>query len=180
MTGNPGHALVVGGSGMLAGLCRRLAAEAWQVTVVGRDGAKLARATAGDPRLTPLSVDYEDLTALAAALEAAVAARGPIVLAVCWIRSWAPQSLLAAAHTVAAGGRLFHVVGSQASGASAAAAGRLECRPDLRYRRVELGAVRTGAHERWLTHEEISDGVHEAIRSDRPYHLIGVRPRKPR
>src|ERR1043165_1902856 len=56
---NPGHALVVGGSGMLAKLCRALAADGWHVTVVGRDPEKLARATAGDSRLHPLRVDYE-------------------------------------------------------------------------------------------------------------------------
>jgi len=85
-----GHALVVGGSGMLAGLCRLLAGDGWVVTVVGRDEAKLVRATAGDERLHGLSVDYEDLEAFSAALDAAAAARGPITLAVCWIRSWAP------------------------------------------------------------------------------------------
>ena len=113
-----GHALVVGGSGMLAGLCRSLAADDCRVTVVGRDRAKLAGVTAADG-LHPLSVDYEDLAAFAAAL--AAAARGPITLAVCWIRSWAPRSLLAAADAVAAGGPLFHVLGSQASEASVGA-----------------------------------------------------------
>jgi NAD(P)-dependent dehydrogenase (short-subunit alcohol dehydrogenase family) len=49
-----GHALVVGGSGMLAGLCHLLTEDGWQVTVVGRDEAKLARAVAGDPRLRVL------------------------------------------------------------------------------------------------------------------------------
>ena len=91
-----GQALVVGGSGMLAGLCRSLAADGWRVTVVGRDRAKLAGATAADARLHPLSVDYEDIAAFSAALAAAAAARGPITLAVCWIRSWAPQSLFSA------------------------------------------------------------------------------------
>ena len=70
-----GHALVVGGSGMLAGLCHLLAVDGWQVTIVGRDEAKLARAVAGDPRLHAVSVDYEDLDAFSAALEAAAAAR---------------------------------------------------------------------------------------------------------
>jgi NAD(P)-dependent dehydrogenase (short-subunit alcohol dehydrogenase family) len=39
---------------MLAGLCHLLTEDGWQVTVVGRDEAKLARAVAGDPRLRVL------------------------------------------------------------------------------------------------------------------------------
>lgn len=172
--GNRGHALVVGGSGMLADLCRRLAADGWKVTVVGRNRAKLARATAAGTRLYPLSVDYEGVEGFAAALQAAATARGPIALAVCWIRSWAPQALLAAAGAVAPGGRLFHVLGSQASDASAAAIADLEQRADLSYRQVQLGAVADGTDRRWLSDDEIGAGVHAAIVADRPYHLVGT------
>jgi hypothetical protein len=172
--GDRGHALVVGGSGMLAGVCRSLAADGWEVTLVGRDQAKLARATAGDPRLHPLSVDYEDVADFAAAVNSAAAARGSITLAVCWIRSWAPQSLLAAADAVAAGGRLFHVLGSQASDASAAAIEALRARSGLDYRQVQLGAIRAGASPRWLTEDEVSTGVYAAITADRRYHLVGT------
>jgi NAD(P)-dependent dehydrogenase (short-subunit alcohol dehydrogenase family) len=168
------HALVVGGSGMLAGLCRSLAADGWQVTLVGRDEGKLARATADEPHLHPLSVDYEDLGAFTAALEEVAAARGPIVLAVCWIRSWAPESLLAAAAAVAPGGRLVHVIGSQASEASTAAIAELERRPELAYQQVQLGAIEQGGKRRWLTDDEISSGVYAALRGGRPYQLVGT------
>jgi hypothetical protein len=167
------HALVVGGSGMLAGCCSMLAADGWQVTVVARDEEKLTRATAGDRRLHPLSVDYEDVDAFAAALDEAASARGPIMLAVCWIRSWAPQSLLAAADAVGADGRLFHVLGSQASDLSAAT-GALDNREGLQYRQVQLGAVADGAGRRWLTNDEISAGVYAAVLADRPRYLVGT------
>jgi NAD(P)-dependent dehydrogenase (short-subunit alcohol dehydrogenase family) len=170
----PCHALVVGGSGMLTKLCHMLAADGWHVTVVGRNEEKLARATSGDPRLHPLSVDYEDLNAFATALDAAGAARGPIALAVCWIRSWAPQSLLTAADAVAGGGRLFHVIGSQVSDVSATAIQTLAIREELRYRQVQLGAVGEGSDRRWLTNDEISAGVYDAVRADRPHHLVGT------
>jgi uncharacterized protein YbjT (DUF2867 family) len=159
---------------MLAGLCRLLAADGWQVTVVGRDEDKLARATAGEPRLHPLGVDYEDVAAFAAALETVASARGPIALAVCWIRSWAPQSLLAAADAVATGGRLVHVLGSHASDLSAEAIETLAARRDLRYRQVQLGAADELCGRRWLSNDEISSGVHAAVLADRPYYLVGV------
>jgi hypothetical protein len=169
-----GHALVVGGTGMLAGLCDALAADGLQVTVVGRDPARLRRVAARSRRIHPLSADYERIPAFAAALAVAACARGPIELAVCWIRSWAPQSLLAVASAVAPGGRLFHVLGSGHSDASAPAIAELERRGDLRYRRIQLGAVVEDGGRRWLTDEEISGGVHAAILADRPNYLVGT------
>jgi NAD(P)-dependent dehydrogenase (short-subunit alcohol dehydrogenase family) len=175
--GRPGgaaHALVVGGSGMLAGLCRLLSADGWEVTVVGRDRDKLARAAHDDARIHPLSVDYQQTDGFFAALEEATATRGPIVLAVCWIRSWLPRSLLTAAAAVAPGGRLFHVVGSERSAASAAAIAELQRRDELSYHQVELGAVVDSSGRRWLSDDEISGGVYTAVKADRPYFLVGT------
>jgi NAD(P)-dependent dehydrogenase (short-subunit alcohol dehydrogenase family) len=167
------HALVVGGSGMLAGLCRSLAEERWEVTGVGRDRSKLREAAAGATRIHPVSVDYEDLPALRGALREATARRGAIELEVCWIRSWAPSSLLVAADALAPGGRLFHLVGSQSSDASAHAIAGLRRDRALGYRQVRLGSVRDGGCRRWLTHAEICAGVLVAIRADSPRHVIG-------
>jgi NAD(P)-dependent dehydrogenase (short-subunit alcohol dehydrogenase family) len=168
------HALVVGGSGMLAGLGRSLAEAEWLVTVVGRDEEKLARATSGERRLEPLSVDYEEVGVFSAALVTAAAARGPIELAVCWIRSWAPDALRAAADVVAPDGRLFHVLGSRGGDASAAMIAELEARERLRYRQVQLGGVATAGGHRWLTNDEISSGVFAAVIADRPFYLVGT------
>jgi hypothetical protein len=148
---------------MLAGVGRALARDGWQVTVIGRDSAKLVRATAGDDRLHPVIVDYEDIERFAAALDEAIEAFGPVQVAVCWIRSWAPRSLLAAATAVAPGGRLFHVVGTQASDASDSAAAELEHRDSLSYRRVQLGSTGAGRDRRWLTDDEISAAVYTAV-----------------
>jgi hypothetical protein len=170
------HALVVGGSGMLARFCRALASDGWKVTVVGRDRAKLARATAGDPRLHPLSVDYEDLPAFAEALGEATAARGPMSLVVCWIRSWAPESLRFAGAAVAKGGRVVHVLGSNRSATSAAVIAELKARQDLAYQQVQLGSVREGNVQRWLSDAEISAGVYAALQAGQPYYLVGTPP----
>jgi hypothetical protein len=168
------HALVVGGSGMLAGLCVSLAAAGREVTVVGRDPGKLDRIARRDPRIHPLSVDYEDVPAFTDALHDVVAERGPITLAVCWIRSWAPQSLLAAADAVAPGGRLFHVLGSQRSDVTEAIEA-LRRREDLRYRQVQLGEVVSGESRRWLSNDEIADGVAAAVEADLPSFLVSTR-----
>ncbi len=158
---------------MLAGLCIDLAAAGRELTVVGRDPGKLDRVARRDPHIHPLSVDYEDVPAFTAALRDVVAERGPVTLAVCWIRSWAPQSLLAAADAVAADGRLFHVLGSQRSDASEAAIEVLRRREDLRYRQVQLGDVASGEGRRWLSNEEIADGVAAAVSADLPSFHVG-------
>ncbi len=159
---------------MLAGLCVTLASAGREVTVVGRDPGKLDRVARRDPHIHPLSVDYEDVPAFTAALRDVVAERGPVTLAVCWIRSWAPQSLLAAADAVAADGRLFHVLGSQRSGASEAAIEVLRRREDLRYRQVQLGEVASGEGRRWLSNDEIAAGVAAAVSADLPSFHVGT------
>jgi hypothetical protein len=173
MASSAGHALVVGGSGMLARLCRRLAGEGWLVSVVGRDPGKLALVAAGFEPIHPISVDYEDLEGFRAELVAAQERLGPILLAVLWMRSWAPQSLLAAAAAVAPDGRVVRVVGSSASSASGEAAETIKRRFGSRYQEVRLGAVDTSAGRRWLTNAEISDGVHKAIQSGAADALVG-------
>ncbi len=161
---------------MLSGLCRRLASDGWTVSMVGRGRAKLARAAGGDARVVPISVDYEDLDAFAAALNLAVAERGPIELAVCWIRSWAPGSLLAAAAAVAPRGRLVHVIGSQRGGASETPIAELRERDDLRYQQVKLGQALEAGRPRWLTDDEISAGVYDAIALETDSFLVGTTP----
>jgi hypothetical protein len=168
-----GHALVVGGSGMLARLCRQLAREGWLVSVIGRDRAKLTLVAAGLDRIHGISADYEDLERFQAELAKAKRRLGPISLAVLWVRSWAPQSLLAAAAAVAPGGRVVRVVGSSASDASDEAAETLRCRLGSAYQEVRLGAVATAGGHRWLTDAEISEGVHKAIQSGAGDALVG-------
>src|SRR6266511_6440797 len=173
MSAGGAHILVVGGSGMLARLCRRLAGEGWLVSVVGREPGKLALVAVGFEGIHPISVDYQDLERFAAELADARTRLGPILLAVLWVRSWAPQSLLAAAEAVAPGGRVVRVVGSSASAASDESAETIRRRFGSGYQEVRLGAVATSAGPRWLTDAEISDGVHKAIESGAGDVLVG-------
>jgi hypothetical protein len=161
---------------MLRGLCRALAGDGRVVTVVGRDPSKLALATEGDPRLHPLRVDYQDERAFRSGLAGAAAERGPFVLAVCWIRSWAPSALLAAADAVSPGGRLVHVLGSRGSDASLPAVAQLERCEGLVYQAVQLGSVSTAGGRRWLSDGEISAGVHDAVVAGVAATLVGDAP----
>ncbi len=154
----PRHAVVVGGTGMLASATRALAERGHPVTSIARRSAALGGG------VTPIALDYRDTDELRAALVLAAESRGPIELAVCWIHTDAPEAPAAIADALAPGARLVQVFGTRAW-----ALDRVPVH--VAYRQVLLGS-RDG---RWLTHEEISAGVLAAVDADRPVSVVGER-----
>jgi hypothetical protein len=144
-----GHALVIGGTGMLRGLVLWLAERHETVTVVSRRRSV--------PGTNAVHLDWHDTAALRAALAEATAAHGSIELAVCWIHSTAPEAIDVVAEAVLPD-RIFQVLGSG--------------HRDSAYRKVRLG--RKGS--RWLTDEEISAGAIEAVEKDAHDHQVGEPP----
>jgi hypothetical protein len=174
------HALVVGGTGMLSGLTHHLLTEAKTVSLVARRPERL-RAPTIKERLNPIALDYSQSARLADSIRHAIAAHGPIQLAVCWIHSSAPDALPTLLTELARPGlpfRLFHVRGSAAMDPSALPNPVLDRLPEVcQYRQVVLGFVLEGNHSRWLTNEEISAGVIQAVASDAHTYIVGtVRP----
>lgn len=166
------RALVVGGTGMLAGVVEGLAARGWSVAVVARSRARLD-ALAGHPIISAHPVDYGDPEAF----ESVVRGVLPIDLAVAWIHSTAPEAPMQLARLVANVERpvqLHHVLGSAAGRAPASSmAARLASIPGIRYRQIVLGYVREQDGSRWLTHKEIAAGVLEAIDSGASRSVVG-------
>ncbi|WP_374712284.1 short-chain dehydrogenase [Symbiobacterium terraclitae] len=165
------HALVVGGTGMLREATLALTRSFTTVSVVARRADTL-------PGINPLSVDYRDSAALAAALRRAVEQHGAIQLAICWIHSTAPAALPTVAAELGRSGepcRLFHVRGSAAADPTRLPRPALEeIPPNVSYRQVILGFQIEGDRSRWLTHAEISQGVLKAVQEDAEYHVVGV------
>lgn len=165
------HALVVGGSGMLAGLSRSLLAQFGAVSVMGRSEHRI-RAVA--PAIAPVLCDYKDEAAFAETL----ARLDPPDLAVAWIHGRLPGVRRALAERVAPGGRFIQVLGSAHGDPShperlaemAAAAAGLP----IAYQAVVLGFVVEDGRSRWLTHDEISGGVFAALRSGAPLSVVGT------
>jgi NAD(P)-dependent dehydrogenase (short-subunit alcohol dehydrogenase family) len=171
------HDLVIGGSGMLAGLCEALAGEGRRVSVLARGRAALDRVAARNPGIMPISADYTDTAALDTALQAAAGAAGPIDRAICWIHSTAPEAPLIVARHVQ---QVYcHVLGSAATDPAAPHRldrwrARFAALPHLDYRIVVLGFVLdAGGGSRWLTNDEISAGVKRAFDSDAPLSVVG-------
>lgn len=172
-----GHALVVGGTGMLAGAVRGLVSRGWRVSVLARRASAFALR---EPGVTGLDCNYNDTDALVATLNRARDGEGAIDLAIGWFKTLGPAPMLATrTGGLGAPGRFFHVLGSgmddpdhpeRLPRAARAADGAAWCR----YRQVILGFVLDGLGARWLTNDEISAGVLRAIDEDAEVARIGA------
>ena len=168
------HALIVGGSGMLAGLARSLLDAGCTVSIMARDEARIRAAA---PGIHALACDYNDGEAVEAALAADKAARGAPDLLVTWIHGRAPSLRRRLAGAVVPGGRFVQVLGSahgdpahpeRLEEMAGAAAGL-----PVRYQAVVLGFVVEGAAARWNTSAEISQGIGKIIESCAASGVVG-------
>lgn len=172
------HALVIGGSGMLSGACLRLAQEGYEVTVIGRNPQKLKRLCDQHPRLLGVSADYSVEAEFGGTLNRIMAERGPARLVIAWIHHSEERVIRQTAEAIQlAGGddhawHLYHVLGSASNLDEILRT--VPVPAACSYHQVQLGFVIEGARSRWLTHEEISGGVIECIRSGHRRHVVGT------
>jgi hypothetical protein len=152
------HALVIGGTGMLARAVRRVAGEAQEVTLIARAPERLAAETGA----RPLAMDWADRASVAAVL-ARLADRSAPDLMISWIHRNGLWCLTLFEALLAPGARSVRVHGSAAG--DPAAGVRTDPAPPAGVRRqdVVLGWVNEPAGRRWLTDEEICAGVLEAL-----------------
>lgn len=165
----PAHILVVGGTGMLSELVEALAGDGGRLSLLSRRASQAFGESGFD-------CDYHDQRAFAAALTAAVERSGPVDLAIAWFHTLKIAAPRLLAEQVR--GRLFQVLGSATADpahpdrlerAAAVAADLADCR----LRQVVLGFKVADGASRWLTNAEISQGVLDAVVSDRPLTIIG-------
>ncbi|WP_404282840.1 short-chain dehydrogenase [Exiguobacterium aurantiacum] len=166
------HALVIGGSGMLAGTVLWLAEVGYHVSIIGRDAEKMSRLTEQTPaRLSAVLVDYRDNLRLKEALRSSIADHGDFDLVVAWIHSDAADALTCVLSALRGGTDVFHVLGSRAN--SSGVRNGLTITEDVRYHQVQLGFQVVTGQRRWLTHKEIAGGVIEAIQEKKPHYVVG-------
>ncbi len=172
------HALVIGGTGMLADLSIWLASEYEHVTVIGREWGKfeslIEKAGNLAERIVPISVDYNDDGRFVDAIRRDLWRHGPVNLCVAWVRSKSMGSLEIAAKEISEHSReewrLFRILGVRGL--------KEKKMPELpssaRYREVTLGFIREDSRSRWLTNDEICQGIRDAIETDRQNTIIGL------
>jgi NAD(P)-dependent dehydrogenase (short-subunit alcohol dehydrogenase family) len=170
-------AFVIGGTGMLEGVCHWLAEEGYDVYVVHR---KLEKFSAMQERSTrpeqlfSLSVDYHDTPSLQEKVREAIRQHGTCPdLIISWIHNSAPNALETILNEVSPRvepWQLVHVQGSSSFFVKENTTVPENCE----YRRVYLGFVLENENARWLTHEEISNGVIKVIKRNLPEAIIGT------
>ncbi|KPC97268.1 short chain dehydrogenase [Geobacillus sp. BCO2] len=194
------HALVIGGTGMLADVSLWLVRKGYDVSVIARRRARMKQLIdcAGQmASINPLLVDYRDQEALCSLISRAIQKNGTFALIIAWVHTDGNQALSTVIQKNSGHSRLctlyrcirrnaviqknsghsgpwrlFHVLGSRADPAEAKSE---LCLPvTCLYRQVQLGFVVEEYGSRWLTHQEISGGVIDAIRRDAPFHLVGT------
>jgi NAD(P)-dependent dehydrogenase (short-subunit alcohol dehydrogenase family) len=172
------HHLVIGATGMLAETARTFAREGHTVSAVARTKKNLIelvkQTQVDDGVINPVALDYTETDALSQKLTEAITILGPIDTAVCWIHKDAPQALPAVGAILqaqAAPCRLFHIL-SHNKGVGKADSLVTEAK-NISYRTITLGYKVEGAARRWLTDDEISWGILEAIYENRIEAVIG-------
>lgn len=179
----PGRrALVLGGTGMLAGVASSLVREGWLVVLPSRRYSPLAADEPASGRALWVEARWERPQRLAR--DAAKALGGPVDLLVSWVHGGYRLPVLeAVAPLLAPGAPVVEVHGESAGDPL----GKL---PDATLaghptQQVVLGYVREGNRTRWLTHAEIVDGVLVAVQralDDAPvteHHVGELRPWPP-
>ena len=169
------HALVIGGTGMLAKVSIWLSENGYHVSVIGRNPEKMQRLMDQNPaQLTPVLVDYTNTKELAEQLHHVQQQNGPIHLMVAWIHSIGTQVIpcLMESLSHSQSWKLVQVNGSSSKLANIKA--KTAVPPHVDYHQILLGFKIEGGLSRWLTHDEISDGVLKAIQENKSKHIIGT------
>ena len=147
---------------MLASCTRHLLEEGWHVHAIARDQAKLdALRDGGVCSVSTYACDYRDFEQFERAIDHAP---GPVDAVLCWIHD-SGRAALGVLLDRFSGVDVLRVVGS-GGGTPPERIGN--------ERLVELGFIIEGGASRWLTHDEISDGVHDALVSGRTMSIVGT------
>jgi NAD(P)-dependent dehydrogenase (short-subunit alcohol dehydrogenase family) len=158
----PRQALVIGGSGMLAACASRLVGDGWHVVLPSRRYSPIPAVTSGSltGRALWVAADWSDPFGMATRVREALA--GPAELLVTWVHREHRAALLSAvAPLLASGAPVVEVHGSAAfDPVTGYPEPVLDDHPT---QQLVLGFVPVGTTSRRLSHEEISDGVLEAV-----------------
>lgn len=168
------HALVIGGTGMLADVSLWLADTGYQVSVIGKTKEKhlnLLKKARNPQNINSVVVDYTNYALLEDQVRTAIEEMGPISLVV----SWTPirQSLETVNRIVAEQKdqwTLYQIKGSRRYFEKESFLVPVNCE----HRSIYLGFIIEGNHSRWLTNQEISEGIIMNIKEDHIESIVGT------
>lgn len=172
--------LTLGATGMLNGALEYVARQSETTWVLSRHGKTFADSASGK-RLIGLDVDYAETEGFWRTLGQNIDLN-EMDVALLWVHDHGKPVLLELlkqlkAHTVTT----IHVSGSATGNPEKQierVSRHITLSADFPYIPVILGAIKTPQGHRWLTHDEISQGVIQAIVTSKPQ-MVGVSPQDP-
>lgn len=174
------HFLVLGGTGMLAGATRYLLSRGNKVTLVSRHTNRFSQFSSFAPQLNPVMQDYQREGKIISAMKDAQETFGPIDRALLWIHDTAPilpVSIVKELNHENQNCDILHVVSSAEADPTRRGETWFEKMSPyqaVHYRQVILGFVLTDRGSRWLTNQEISNGVIQALDSKTKKSVVGT------
>lgn len=155
---------------MLADFVRSLTLNYDVVGIVGRNQHKLKALTVFSDKIVGIQADYLDKTGFQEVIESFVETYGKPELIVSWVHSTSASTPLLLAQYCT--GDFYDINGSSAREPSHMSRGRepLITKLGVKYHRVILGQI----DDRWLTNDEISGGVREALKAAQPEYIVGT------
>lgn len=177
------HILITGGTGMLRGAVKKFLTEYETVSVIARHEygfKKLLSETNFPQKLNPVLLDYSDTDLLSEKIKSSIKQYGPIETAVSWIHSQSESSNKVISRVLNSENiksNYFHILGSAYYNPEYL---KLELEEifsaceNILYKKILLGFKIENGISRWLTDEEISEGVYDAVRSGEYEFKIGL------
>jgi hypothetical protein len=164
------HALVIGGTGMLSDVCVALAQQGYIVSIIGRTVSKFQRIISESPvdSIFPIVVDYNSNDVLDE-VDKVIEEKGSFDLIVSWTPNYSVLERICRVNRRIDNFCLFHVKGSRRYFKDET----IQIPNNCNYRKVFLGFIIENECSRWLTHDEISNGVMNQIETDQPTGIIG-------
>ena len=171
------HALVIGGTGMLSKVSLWLAANGYHVSVIGRNQEKMQRLLSTDAcasNMTPVLVDYTNNKELSKQLRQIQKLNGNIDLVVAWVHATGENVIPCLTNCISDSEqwKLFHVNGSSAKLDNIIK--NMSVPENVEYHQIQLGFILENGNSRWLLHDEISNGVIQAITEGEIKTIIGT------
>lgn len=168
------HICIIGGTGMLAEVTKWYAENDCIVSVVARNEEKLNRmkfSCSKPDNIKEILVDYRDSNTLQKLLKINIHKYGRYSEIVIWLHEDGLASLETIYRLLEEQSSIWHIIGSQRD----AQQFRTLYQPTTKigYHLIQLGFQRENDSKRWLTNNEIANGVIQSIQSGRSYNLIG-------
>lgn len=167
--------VVIGGTGMLMEATKWLDKHSTNTIIFGRNIDKpWLKDRSNEDGFDFHFLDYRDTQKVRYCIRKTIEEIGPIDLVLAWIHSSASKALIALFEEInqKKEWRLFHVKGS--SNNKSLIEGEISVPEKCLYRSIHLGFIIEPNSSRWLTHEEISNGVITAIKQDNKRTIIGT------